>query len=277
MKLFLMMCVCAISVAQAEEVTNAAFEGLSYSSSSAASVRLDTRTSFGGRLVRGVEKRGTPDGSGTVSWNTAQEANGWQTLTDGGQSVDVAIQNDPLIAIEGGRLAENTLWSNDVVHVVRNWVTVPNGVTLTIKPETIIKFTENSGILVEEGGTLDMRTSAVFTQTMDDTVGGDTDMRVLVNKRQNAQIYAQPGGNILCLGLAETRFVHVSTYGNISVNVAQCLEQEGRVFAQFSFTGTRPETFSCDFTTEDGSALAGSDYTTTANRISHPRMRATSG
>ena len=63
MRLFLMMCVCAISVVQAEEVTNAAFEGLSYSSSSAASVRLDTRTSFGGRLARGVEKRGTPDGS----------------------------------------------------------------------------------------------------------------------------------------------------------------------------------------------------------------------
>lgn len=266
MRLFLMMCVCAISVAQAEEVTNA-FEGLSYSSSSAASVRLDTRTSFGGRLARGVEKLGTPDGSETVEWNTEQEGNGWHTLTDGGQSVEVAVQNDPLLAIEGGRLSEDTFWSNDVVHVVRNWVTVPNGVTFTIKPETIIKFTENSGILVEEGGTLDMRTSAVFTQTMDDTVGGDTDMRVLVNKRQNAQIYAQPGGNILCLGLAETRFVHVSTYGSISVNVAQCLEQEGRVFAQFSFTGTRPETFSCDFTTEDGSALAGSDYTTTANRI----------
>ena len=141
---------CATAVAHGGETSNDVFKGLFYASASAEPVRLDTRTSFGGRLARGVEKRGTPDGSETIEWNTAQEGNGWHTLTDGGQSVEVAIQNDPLIAIEGGRLAENTLWSNDVVHVVRNWVTVPSGVTLAIKQETIVKFTENSGIWVEE-------------------------------------------------------------------------------------------------------------------------------
>lgn len=269
MRLFLMMCVCAISVAQAEEVTNAAFERLSFSSSSAEPVRLDTRTSFGGRLARGVEKRGTPDGSETVEWNTAQEGNGWHTLTDGGQSVEVAVQNDPLIAIEGGRLAENTLWSNDVVHVVRNWVTVPSGVTLAIKQETIVKFTENSGIWVEEGGTLDltMCPDAVFTQTMDDSVGGNTDLRALANRRQNVQIHVQPGGEVRDLGQAEMRYVHVDTFGTIVVEVAQCLEQEGRVFARFRLDGEMPEKCTCDYVTADGSAVSDSDYATTSGSL----------
>jgi len=260
---------CVTAVAHGGETSNDVFKGLFYASASAEPVRLDTRTSFGGRLARGVEKRGTPDGSETVEWNTVQEGNGWHTLTDGGQSVEVAVQNDPLIAIEGGRLAENTLWSNDVVHVVRNWVTVPSGVTLAIKQETIVKFTENSGIWVEEGGVLDltMCPDAVFTQTMDDSVGGNTDLRALANRRQNVQIHVQPGGEVRDLGQAEMRYVHVDTFGTIVVEVAQCLEQEGRVFARFRLDGEMPEKCTCDYVTADGSAVSDSDYATTSGSL----------
>ncbi len=55
---------------------------------------------------------------------------------------------------EAGWLTENTVWSNDVIHVVRDWVTVPSGVTLTIIPGTTVRFCEDSGILVKSDGTL---------------------------------------------------------------------------------------------------------------------------
>ena len=254
--------------AYAQDVTNAVFDGLEYASATAASVRLDQRTSFGGRWARGVVMRTSPDGSSCTPWDTTAEENGWQALSSGGATAEVAVQNNANLTMEGGRLAADTTWTSNTVHVVRNWVSVPSGVTLTIDPYAIVKFTENSGIIVEDGGTLDTRSNCTLTQTMDDSVGGNADLRALVNRRQGAIIHVQPGGTHRDLGLMETRYVDVDTFGSISVNVAQCLEQEGRVFAQFTFTGVRPETFSCNYTTEDGTAIAVDDYTAKSGAVS---------
>ena len=107
------------------------------------------RTRFGGRLAHGPETVGSVTGDVTVVWNTAEEPDGWKTLQDGSNSVEVATVNDAGISIEGGRLETDTLWNDDVVRVVRNWVTVPDGVTLKVTAGAVVKFTENTGIRVE--------------------------------------------------------------------------------------------------------------------------------
>ena len=91
--------------------------------------RVDAREDFGGRLVHGTERMGDPEGGAATAWNTTKLADGWQTVTKGTNAVEVAVLNGSGAAIEYGRLSEDATWGNGVVHVVRDWVAVPDGVT----------------------------------------------------------------------------------------------------------------------------------------------------
>lgn len=81
-----------------------------------------------------------------------------------------------------GTLSSNTTWNSGNVYHIANKVTVPSGVTLTIEPGAIIKFSFNdydsSGIIVSSGGTLDAEGNALspinFTSYHDDSLGGDS-------------------------------------------------------------------------------------------------------
>jgi formylglycine-generating enzyme required for sulfatase activity len=143
------------------------------SSPSSTPVRADVRTSFGGRLVRGVETIGTPDGGTPTSWDTTQVADGWHNRTSGTQTVTLAVRNAANPHVEEGRLAADTVWTSATLRIVRNYIVVPSGVTLTITPGTVIKFTDGTGIVVEAGGKL-IASGAIFTHIADDTIGGDT-------------------------------------------------------------------------------------------------------
>lgn len=86
----------------------------------------------------------------------------------------------PVVTVYGALAASQT-WTNDNVYQVVGAVTVPDGVTLTIQPGTIIKTTLTwglSGIVVESGGSLDATGTSsspiVFTSYKDDSYGGDT-------------------------------------------------------------------------------------------------------
>ena len=87
--------------------------------------------------------------------------------------VEMLVLNDSSIVIHGGALTANETWAADKVHVVRNWVRIPEGKTLTIQTGAIVKFCENTGIQVD--GTI-VANKAVFTSIADDSTGGDTDM-----------------------------------------------------------------------------------------------------
>ncbi|MBR3583659.1 MAG: hypothetical protein IKO01_09505, partial [Kiritimatiellae bacterium] len=143
--------------------------------------RVDCRGDFGGRLVHGTERMGNPDGGAASAWNTTKLADGWQTVTKGTNTAEVAVLNKGTAAIEYGRLSGNASWGSGKVHVVRDWVAVPSGVTLEIGAGTVVKFTRGSGIAVERGGTLRLAGTADapvrLTAAEDDTEGGDTDMR----------------------------------------------------------------------------------------------------
>lgn len=74
-------------------------------------------------------------------------------------------------------IASNTTWTSGNVYTISGTVTIPTGVTLTIQPGTIIKFSSATSALVVNG-TLNAQGNAVgiiyFTSMHDDTVGGDT-------------------------------------------------------------------------------------------------------
>ncbi|MBQ3097438.1 MAG: chitobiase/beta-hexosaminidase C-terminal domain-containing protein [Kiritimatiellae bacterium] len=162
-----------------------------------AAIRVDTRMGlFGGKMATGVEAVGEMDGSLSSSWVTtnmlwdgSQEfPDGWYVRQDDGTGLqdwfalgaedtpdhDVLLLNRPVVA--GGRLTADELWTTDTVHVVRHNVVVPAGVTLTVDPEAIVKFTEEARIVVEEGGRW-VAKGAHFAEIADDEwIDGDTNL-----------------------------------------------------------------------------------------------------
>jgi len=74
-----------------------------------------------------------------------------------------------------GNITQNTTWFRST-YVVTGNVTVNEGVTLTVEPGTIVKFSANTELVVD--GTLSAQSTAtdsiVFTSLRDDNHGGDT-------------------------------------------------------------------------------------------------------
>ena len=165
-------------------------------SAQSARIRVDTRQGlFGGKLATRVEAVGEPDGSDTSSWVTTNAtagvrdyADGWYARRDDGTGLkdwvalaagetpdhDVLLLNDPLVL--GGRLATNEVWSTGGVFIVRHNVVVPSGVTLTIGPETPVKFAEEARIVVEDGGAFVAQGAWLAEIADDDWVDGDTNL-----------------------------------------------------------------------------------------------------
>ncbi|MCL2103690.1 MAG: PKD domain-containing protein, partial [Kiritimatiellaeota bacterium] len=155
----------------------AQLDGASSVSAPSPAFRLDARPGgdFGRSLAHGAERiAGAP-------WDTTAEPDGWQTLSEGTDTAEVCVINSPSVAVEGGRMASDASWGPEAVHVVRNWVAVPGGVTLTIRAGTVVKFTHHTGIWVEDGGEVVIENlpgaPVAFTDIADDSVGGDTDLR----------------------------------------------------------------------------------------------------
>ena len=120
--------------------------------------------------------KGDPSGGAATAWSTASLATGWRTLTSGTNTAAILKLDANSTAIEGGRLTANTTWDNSKTHVVRNWVTVPNGVTLTIGQGAVVKFCEVAGIKVLSGGKVQTNgadgADVFFASIGNDTYGG---------------------------------------------------------------------------------------------------------
>ncbi|MDT0558140.1 hypothetical protein RM697_05755 [Ichthyenterobacterium sp. W332] len=86
----------------------------------------------------------------------------------------------PIIAVTG-QIAESTTWTADNIYQLNQKVVVPDGVTLTINPGTIIKGSAGTGslasaLIVARGGTLNAQGTAdqpiIFTSTSDNITCG---------------------------------------------------------------------------------------------------------
>ena len=150
--------------------------GVSAVSEASEAVRLENRAdgTLARALVFGTEYIAADGETRAVTWDSTQVADGWQAN-------GLLVRNDASIAIEGGRLSSSAAWSNNVTHLLRNWVVVPTNVTLRITAGTVVKFAEQTGFKVEAGGKLIVagteENPVVYTAAADDTIGGDSDLR----------------------------------------------------------------------------------------------------
>ncbi len=142
-----------------------------------------------------VEALGTPEAP--IVFSTIQDDDsGGDTNLDGGNSLPQpgswrGILANPLGQVQlndhvefrflrrehGGLLADSESWSDGYEHVIRENLTVPSGVTLTIEPGAVVKLADHAGITVEAGGALvaeaDFARPIYVTSIHDDSVGGD--------------------------------------------------------------------------------------------------------
>lgn len=128
---------------------------------------------------------------------------------------------------KSGTLAANETWTAGNVYMVQYGLTVPSGITLTIDPGAIVKFTSSGYMVINQGGTLVAQGSSsdriVFTSARDDSYGGDSNGDGLSNgsvaNYDNA--ITSYGGSI---SMSYSDILHssstliVSCYGNTTPN-----------------------------------------------------------
>ena len=108
-------------------------------------IRIDTR---GVNITaNGIELVGTPDGGDPVQWDTRVLPDG---LTDLSSTLNVIVINE--MSSEAGRLTSNVTWAADAPYWVRHDVIVPNGITLTLKKDAVVLFSDGARFWVETGG-----------------------------------------------------------------------------------------------------------------------------
>ncbi len=125
-----------------------------------------------------------------ITGNTFDSNGNWAVLMDSTSSGASSSGNKyigarPFSVITGGTLSANTTWTNGDPYVIAGQVIVPEGVTLTVEPGTVVKFQQAScglqrpdlpGILVQGTIKAEGLTDApiIFTSVNDHSVGGAT-------------------------------------------------------------------------------------------------------
>ena len=159
-----------------------------------AAVRIDLRDTIGALIITGTE-RVSPvaekaddaaalaiDGEAAQGWSAAEpnydstkQTDGWHEfkLNENGTNVTKSLLVLNGVAVHAGVLWKDETWDDSKIHVVRDLVRVPEGGTLTIADGAIVKFCNDAGIIIAEGGTLKLG-SAVLTHIADDAHGDDT-------------------------------------------------------------------------------------------------------
>ncbi|MBR4258160.1 MAG: hypothetical protein IKQ17_03930, partial [Kiritimatiellae bacterium] len=230
-------------------------------------VRLEARTNtvVAATVVAGKVTIPSPDGVSSKEWDTSSVANGWNEVTDGGRKESLLVLNPPDYAVEGGRITANTTWKSDAVHWVRNWVVVPSGVTLTVKEGTIVKFGEQTGIKVENGGTVDFQGKSssriVLTHFADDVYGGDSDFGK-TNAWYGAWSLTVVSGGTINDAYTHVRYGKIESLPTISMPASVTAQRiEGKARIPVTLSGTRSNRMSIHWRTIDGTAKFGTDFT----------------
>ncbi len=249
------------------------FSGFACAEGSSTAVRVDARATLGGQLAHGTVTLSTAGGEEILldgvalespTWETTTVADGLHTLTQGGVEAPVAVLNDTTVQIEYGRLTEDVTWDKSVTHLVRNWVVVPSGVTLTITEGTVVKFTPGTGIWVEDGGTLAVSGSeeelVMFTHSADDTLGAVTDVTDAAPTMNAYSIVKAPSGTFTDNGWLAAMWSDVGTFGRVTLHAATTTANAPDVRIPVTLSGTRNQAFTLRWLAEDGTAKLGEDY-----------------
>ncbi len=162
-------------------------------------VRLDWKSYVGDMTGLSVALLADKDGKSTtlgvglgistgVLWDTTGVADGIYSvhanLIDGqGRVVDevsrfLCVNNT--VGWHRGTIVGDETWTSNTVQVVDQNLVIPAGVTVTIEPGTIIKFSDGVSIMIQEGGVLNalgtVQSPVIMTSFRDDSAGGDTNL-----------------------------------------------------------------------------------------------------
>ncbi len=256
-----------------QKSNDAGLSGLVYSNGISGKVRLDLRDSFGGRIIRGNISFSEMEGNAAVNgtnvsspWRSTSVEDGWHELSQGGHTQEVCVLNHDSVALEEGRIIQNTTWDDTAVHLLRNDVYVPNGVTLTLAAGAVVKFTEDTRIVIEHGGKVSVQGTenslVQFALANNDAVGGDTDMRETnMDIPEVPLLYCYNGNDFLDNGFFATRNVKIASLPEVTLHNARVFEGEGVVRIAVTISGSRTRPFWLDWEAVDGTATYGNDFT----------------
>ena len=139
---------------------------------------------------------------------------------------------------DGGRLAENAVWSG--THKIVSDVYVPSGVTLTLSADTIVEFCEGTRIKIEDGGTLNI----VGLE------GHDVILRGAEGVSSFGGIVKMPNGTFTDNSYVRAEGFIYGAFANVALHDADTFRTSG--FAQIPITvsGSRSQSFSIDWVAE---------------------------
>lgn len=113
------------------------------------------------------------------------------------------------------------------VFTINGMYDIPDGVTLNIGDGCILKFTDNAGLNVLSGGTLNVGNSVVFTHIADDSIGGDTNADEGRSLPQYDKYTISGSGNIAIAEDCDWRYKSFEYGGTLSVSQ---IWQSGKVY-----------------------------------------------
>jgi hypothetical protein len=134
------------------------------------------------------------------------------------------LEDRRMLASWSGTLAGDTVWTNTEVQRVTGNLTIPEGITLTIQPGTVVKFNDFASYKLTVDGTLLAQGTEglpiVFTSLRDDTVGGDTlndgQLSLYGGQWDTIQFNSTSTGNLL--DHVEVRYGGQTSAGQVLVN-----------------------------------------------------------
>ena len=192
---------------------------------------------------------------------------------DWAADVMAGAQGNASIAVEGGRLLSNAIWTPPATHLVLNTVYVPSGITLTITTNCVVKFCPGTTIKVEDGGKLNIAGSeggdVIFTAANDATAGEAITGFEAEQSIAFEGIRLQSGSATFTdNGWLETRGFDYGAFPGISVNATEAVRNGGMAYVPFTLSGSsRDKAFSVEWEAVAGTAAYGDDYTLASGRI----------
>lgn len=161
--------------------------------------------------------------------NSGDDSNDGKTPETAKRSLDVLLREFPYGKPYVINAISNVSDSGEKnsVFTINGMYDIPDGVTLNIGDNCVVKFSDNAGLNVLSGGTLNVGNSVVFTHIADDSIGGDTNADEGRSLPQYDKYTISGSGNIAIAEDCDWRYKSFEYGGTLSVSQ---IWQSGKIY-----------------------------------------------